>query len=70
MMARSRMVLLAAALAACAAGAAEVRRSFEAVPKQALVELKATVGRPFTSGLVFLDGKLRYRLAEVLMRGP
>ena len=57
MMARSRMVLLAAALAACAAGAAEVRRSFEAVPKQALVELKATVGRPFSSGLVFLDGK-------------
>ena len=57
MMARCRMVLLAAALAACAAGAAEVRRSFEAVPKQALVELKATVGRPFSSGLVFLDGK-------------
>ncbi len=57
MMAKVRIALLAAALAACAAGAAEVRNSFEAVPKQALVELKATVGRPFSSGLVFLDGK-------------
>ena len=57
MMAKVRIALLAAALAACAAGAAEVRRSFEAVPKQALVERKATVGRPFSSGLVFLDGK-------------
>lgn len=32
-------------------------RSFETVPKQALVELKATIGRPFSSGLVFIDGR-------------
>ena len=31
--------------------------AFEPVPKQALVELKATVGKPFTAGLVFIDGK-------------
>jgi hypothetical protein len=36
---------------------AETKRSFGAVPKQALVELKATVGKPFSSGLVFVDGK-------------
>jgi len=53
-----KMCLLAAALAAFAtAGAAEAKRTFETVPKQALVELKATVGRPFSSGIVFVDGK-------------
>ena len=45
------------ALAVSAAEAAEAKRSFGAVPKQALVELKATVGKPFSSGLVFIDGK-------------
>ena len=43
--------------AALAAGAAEAKRSFATVPKQALVELKATVGKPFSSGLVFVNGK-------------
>ena len=43
--------------AAYAAGAAEAKRSFAAVPKQALVELKATVGKPFSSGLVFVNGR-------------
>ena len=37
------------ALAVSAAEAAEAKRSFGAVPKQALVELKATVGKPFDS---------------------
>ena len=36
---------------------ANSKGAFEAVPKQALVELKATVGRPFSAGLVFIDGK-------------
>ena len=45
------------ALAVSAAEAAEAKRSFGVVPKQALVELKATVGKPFSSGLVFIDGK-------------
>lgn len=42
---------------ASAAGSAETKRSFGAVPKQALVELKATIGKPFSSGLVFVDGR-------------
>ena len=33
------------------------RAAFATVPKQALVELKATVGKPFSSGLVFVNGK-------------
>lgn len=33
------------------------RTTFERVPKAALAELKATVGKPFTAGLVFIDGK-------------
>lgn len=45
------------AVVVSAAEAAEAKRSFGAVPKQALVELKATVGKPFSSGLVFIDGK-------------
>jgi hypothetical protein len=36
---------------------APAKRGFEQVPKQALVELKATIGKPFTAGLVFIDGK-------------
>jgi len=31
--------------------------AFAKVPRQALVELKATVGKPFSSGLVFVNGK-------------
>jgi hypothetical protein len=33
------------------------RAAFATVPKQALVELKATVGKPFSAGLVFVNGK-------------
>ena len=33
------------------------RAAFATVPKQALVELKATVGKPFSAGLVFINGK-------------
>ena len=36
---------------------ANSKSAFETVPKQALVELKATIGKPFTAGLVFIDGK-------------
>lgn len=45
------------AVVVSAAEAAEAKRSFGQVPKQALVALKATVGKPFSSGLVFIDGK-------------
>ena len=37
--------------------AAKRGATFATVPKQALVELKATVGKPFSSGLVFVNGK-------------
>ena len=37
--------------------AAKRGASFATVPKQALVELKATVGKPFSAGLVFVNGK-------------
>ena len=33
------------------------RAAFATVPKQALVELKATIGKPFSAGLVFVNGK-------------
>lgn len=46
-------VLLSSAFAA----EPSAKRAFESVPRQALVELKATVGKPFSSGLVFIDGK-------------
>ena len=37
---------------------ANSKSAFEAVPKQALVELKSTIGKQsFTAGLVFIDGK-------------
>ena len=60
---KGEIVLCAAIFAAVAATAAEPppaaakRAGFETVPKQALVELKATIGKPFTAGLVFIDGK-------------
>jgi len=38
--------------------AAKRGAAFAKVPKQALVELKATVGKPFSAGLVFVNGKL------------
>ncbi len=50
-------VFAAVVVVASAAGSAEPKRSFGTVPKQALVELKATIGKPFSSGLVFIDGK-------------
>ena len=37
--------------------AAKRGAAFATVPKQALVELKATVGKPFSAGLVFVNGK-------------
>ena len=37
--------------------AAKRGTAFAKVPKQALVELKATVGKPFSAGLVFVNGK-------------
>ena len=43
--------------AVAAAEPAARRAAFAAVPRQALVELKATVGKPFSSGLVFVNGK-------------
>ena len=59
---KGEIVLCAALFAAAFASAAEPpsaanRAGFEPVPKQALVELKATIGKPFTAGLVFIDGK-------------
>ena len=51
--------MIAAFLVCASAFAADApaKRGFEQVPKQALVELKATIGKPFTAGLVFIDGK-------------
>ena len=59
---KGEIVLCAALFAATFAPAAEPpagakRVGFEPVPKQALAELKATIGKPFTAGLVFIDGK-------------
>ena len=50
---------MAAALAvACAADAAPAfKSSFAAPPAEAVRALKATVGKPFSSGYVFVDGK-------------
>jgi len=36
---------------------ANSKSALATVPKQALVELKATVGKPFSAGLVFVNGK-------------
>ena len=49
--------IAAFALAYTTSADAPAKRAFETVPRQALVELKATVGKPFSSGLVFIDGK-------------
>lgn len=51
------LVVLALALTADAKPPTRVKSAFERVPKDALTALKATVGKPFMSGLVFLDGK-------------
>lgn len=51
------LVVLALALTAEARPPARAKSAFERVPKDALTALKATVGKPFTAGLVFIDGK-------------
>ena len=51
------LTLLLSFPAVAAAEPAARRAAFATVPKQALVELKATVGKPFSSGLVFVNGK-------------
>ena len=62
---KTMAIALAALLAASAYGqgaaakkkAKDARNGFESVPKRALVELKASVGKPIDSGLVFVNGK-------------
>lgn len=50
--------LAAAMAAACGASAAPaVKSSFAAPPADAVKYLKATVGKPFSAGYVFVDGK-------------
>ena len=51
------LTLLLPFLVVAAPEPAAKRTAFATVPKQALVELKATVGKPFSAGLVFVDGK-------------
>ena len=52
------LTLLLPFLVVSAPGSAAKRgTAFATVPRQALVELKATVGKPFSSGLVFVNGK-------------
>ena len=51
------LTLLLSFPAVAAAEPAARRAAFAAVPRQALVELKATVGKPFSAGLVFVNGK-------------
>ena len=52
------LTLLLPFLVVSAPGSAAKRgAAFATVPRQALVELKATVGKPFSSGLVFVNGK-------------
>lgn len=52
-----RIVLVLAAVGAVLIAEAKVSKtSFERVPKAALTALKATVGRPFTAGIVFVNG--------------
>lgn len=51
------LTLLLPFLAVAAPEPAAKRAAFATVPKQALVELKATVGKPFSAGLVFINGK-------------
>ena len=52
-----KYISTAIALAVPLFAQANSKSAFAAVPKQALVELKATVGKPFSSGLVFVNGK-------------
>lgn len=49
-------MLACAAMSVVAAPAAK-QQAFSPVPRQALVELKATVGKPFSAGLVFVNGR-------------
>ena len=51
------LILLLSFPAVAAPEPAAKRAAFATVPKQALVELKATVGKPFSAGLVFVNGK-------------
>ncbi len=51
------LILLLSFSAVAAPEPAAKRSTFATVPKQALVELKATVGKPFSAGLVFVNGK-------------
>lgn len=55
------VALLAASLAygqtATKKSGKDARNGFESVPKRALVELKAAVGKPIDTGLVFVNGK-------------
>lgn len=63
--AKTAMVALAALLSALSAfgqtaakkTGKDMRNGFESVPKRALVELKAAVGKPIDTGLVFVNGK-------------
>ena len=52
-----KYISTAIALAVPLFAQANSKSAFAAVPKQALVELKATVGKPFSAGLVFVNGK-------------
>ena len=52
-----KYISTAIALAVPLFAQANSKSAFATVPKQALVELKATVGKPFSSGLVFVNGK-------------
>jgi hypothetical protein len=48
---------LTLAMALCGVEAKPGQPAFQPVPKQALTELKATVGKPFSKGLVFINGR-------------
>ena len=52
-----KYISTAIALAVPLFARANSKSAFATVPKQALVELKATVGKPFSAGLVFVNGK-------------
>ena len=53
----SAAVFAALVFAASPSAGAQTKSAFETVPHDALVQLKATVGKPFTAGLVFVNGK-------------
>ncbi len=53
-----KIIVAAVVVSAVAEAAyAAAKGAFEPVPKQALTELKATIGKPFSAGMVFIDGK-------------